>query len=187
MARCQIEVPRPAAAGPRLAQLNVARSLHDYDDARMEGFVRGVALVNGAAERSRGFVWRLADPSGRMNAGSERNEIVNLSVWETIADLREFLSRTVHRHFQGRKAEWFAAPDQAHAVMWWIPRDHRPTLEEGFARLQALRRQGPTPYAFDWTLAGAQPSLIAAGAAEFALPQRAAIDPMCRDRDRMRS
>src|ERR1700739_2762596 len=168
----------PAAGPQRLAPLNVARSLHDYDDPQMKAFVRGVALVNGAAERSRGFVWRLADPSGRMNAGSDPNEIVNLSVWETIEDLRNFLSRTVHRHFHGRKTEWFAAPGEAHAVMWWVPRDHRPTLEEGFGRLEALRRQGPTPYAFDWTLAEAQAVLAAARAAEIgALQGATAIEP----------
>lgn len=134
----------------------------------MDAFVRGVALVNGAADRSRGFVWRLADPSGAMNAGSEPNEIVNLSVWESIADLRDFLSRTVHRHFHNRKAEWFAAPEAAHAVMWWIPSDHRPTLGEGRARLQALRRQGPTAFAFDWTIAESEAARFAAGGAQLA-------------------
>jgi heme-degrading monooxygenase HmoA len=147
---------------PRLAQLNVARALHDYESNRMDGFVRGVALVNGAADRSRGFVWRLADPSGRMNSGSDPNEIVNLSVWESIEDLRNFLSRTVHRHFHDRKSVWFAAPERAHAVMWWVPHDHRPTLEEGLARLHALRRDGPTAYAFDWTLADAEIARLAA-------------------------
>jgi heme-degrading monooxygenase HmoA len=144
-----------AARRLRLAQLNVARALHDYEDTRMTAFVRGVALVNGAADRSRGFVWRLADPSGRMNSGRDPNEIVNLSVWESIEDLRNFLSGTVHRHFHDRKADWFAAPERPHAVMWWVARDRRPTLEEGLARLEALGRDGPTPYAFDWTLADA--------------------------------
>lgn len=153
-----------SAAGPlRLAQLNVARSIHDYEDPRMDAFVNGVALVNGAADRSRGFVWRLADPSGRMNVGTDPNEIVNLSVWESIEDLRDFLSRTVHRHFHARKAQWFAASEEAHAVMWWIPRDHRPTLEEGLARLQKLRSEGPSSFAFDWTIANAEAARLAAG------------------------
>lgn len=151
-----------ATGRPRLAQLNVARALHEYEDARMEAFVCGVALVNGAADRSRGFVWRLADPSGRMNSGSDPSEIVNLSVWENLEDLRNFLSRTVHRHFHDRKADWFAAPGVAHAVMWWVARDHRPTLEEGVARLQALRRDGATAYAFDWSLADAVAARVAA-------------------------
>jgi heme-degrading monooxygenase HmoA len=154
-----------AAGRPRLAQLNVARALHEYEDTRMDAFVRGVALVNGAADRSRGFVWRLADPSGRMNSGSDPNEIVNLSVWESIDDLRNFLSRTVHRHFHDRKAAWFAAPELAHAVMWWVARDHRPTLEEGLVRLHALRRDGPTPYAFDWSLAEAETARLEEGPA----------------------
>jgi hypothetical protein len=148
------------AERPRLAQLNIARALYDHKDPRMDAFVRGVALVNGAADRSPGFVWRLADPSGLMNSGSDPNEIVNLSVWERIEDLRNFLARTVHRHFHNRKAEWFVSPGQAHAVMWWILRDHRPSLEEGSARLRSLRRDGPTAYAFDWSLVTAEASRL---------------------------
>jgi len=62
-----------------------------------------------------------------MNSGPDPDGIVNLLVWETIDDLHRFLALTVHGHFEGRKAEWFAAPGQAHAVMWCIHRDHRPT------------------------------------------------------------
>jgi Domain of unknown function (DUF3291) len=145
----------------QLAQLNVAQSNHDYADPRMQDFVRGVALVNGAADRARGFVWRLADPSGAMNAGERQGEIVNLSVWESVEDLRNFLSRTVHRHFMARKAEWFMAPGEAHAVMWWTPSGHRPTLDEGLDRLGSLRRLGATRYAFDWTMADTPPCLVA--------------------------
>lgn len=145
-----------AAAGPGtrlLAQLNVAAALHDFDDPRMADFLKAVALVNGAADRSPGFVWRLPDPSGRMNSGPDPRTIVNLSVWETLGDLRAYLERTVHRVVRARRAAWFAPPQAPHAVMWWIAPDHRPSLEEGLARLARLREEGAGPDAFDFAYA----------------------------------
>ena len=48
----------------QLAELNIGRVRYPLDDARMAGFVDNLALVNGLAERSEGFVWRLKDDSG---------------------------------------------------------------------------------------------------------------------------
>src|SRR4051794_16935890 len=47
-----------------LAQLNVGRLRYDVGDPRMAEFVDNLALVNGLAERSPGFVWRYQDDSG---------------------------------------------------------------------------------------------------------------------------
>jgi hypothetical protein len=33
-------------------------------------------------------------------------------------------------------------------VLWWVPRGHRPSVEEAVARLELLRRKGPNPAAF---------------------------------------
>jgi len=35
-------------------------------------------------------------------------------------------------------------------VLWWVPRDHRPTVEEAIERLEALRRHGPHRRAFNF-------------------------------------
>ena len=37
---------------------------------------------------------------------------------------------------------------QAYAVAWWVPTGVRPTVAQADERLAALRRNGPTPYAF---------------------------------------
>ena len=39
-----------------LAQLNIGRIRHEIDDARMADFTNNLALVNGLAERTPGFV-----------------------------------------------------------------------------------------------------------------------------------
>jgi hypothetical protein len=47
-----------------LAQLNIGRIRHEIDDPRMADFTHNLALVNGIAERSAGFIWRYTDESG---------------------------------------------------------------------------------------------------------------------------
>ena len=71
-----------------LAQLNIGRLRYEADDPRMADFVDNLALVNGLAERSEGFVWRYQDDSGsaidtRPFDGDPRMAI-NLSVWESV-------------------------------------------------------------------------------------------------------
>jgi hypothetical protein len=38
--------------------------------------------------------------------------------------------------------------DTAFLVLWWVPRGHRPTVDEAMARLEMLRAQGRTALAF---------------------------------------
>ena len=58
--------------------------------------------------------------------------------------------RTHHRDFSRRKKEWFEhIPDDSY-VLWWVPKGHLPTIEEGIERLQYLRKHGDTAYAFSF-------------------------------------
>jgi hypothetical protein len=71
-----------------LAQLNVGRLRYEIGDSRMADFVNHLALVNGLAEQSPGFVWRYQDDSGsaietRPFDGDPRMAI-NLSVWDSV-------------------------------------------------------------------------------------------------------
>ena len=47
-----------------LAELNIARLKYPFDDPRVAEFADNLDLVNGIAERSPGFVWRLQDETG---------------------------------------------------------------------------------------------------------------------------
>jgi uncharacterized protein DUF3291 len=142
-----------------LAELNIGRIRHDLDDPRMADFTNNLALVNGIAEHSAGFVWRCTDESG--NATDTRpyadpRIIVNVSVWESIAALERFVWLTLHKRFYGRRADWFALFEGPAVVLWWVPVGHRPSMEEAIARMDHLKRHGPTDYAFDWHAASAQ-------------------------------
>ena len=142
-----------------LAQLNIGRIRYELDDPRMADFTNNLALVNGIAERTPGFVWRYVDDSG--NATDTRPYadpliIVNFSVWESVHALEQFVWRTVHKHFYGRRTEWFEHFDGPAYVLWWVPAGHRPTFEEAAARLEHLKQHGPSEHAFDWAKASAQ-------------------------------
>jgi len=136
-----------------LAQLNIGRVRHPVDDPRMADFMNNLALVNGLAERSEGFVWRLKDETGNatnIQAFDDPRIIPNMSVWKSIETLERFVWQTVHKRFYGRKQEWFERMDGPHLVLWWIPQGHRPTIAEAVERLNHLKQHGSSDYAFGW-------------------------------------
>ncbi|MFH0271628.1 DUF3291 domain-containing protein [Vibrio jasicida] len=135
----------------KLAQLNIALAKYPLDAAEIKDFVDNLDLVNGIAEQSDGFVWRLKDESGdatSIKLFDDPNMIVNMSVWDNVDALKNFMFRTHHRDFMRRKNEWFHRLVEDTYVLWWIEDNHIPTAEEALARLQYLRENGDTPYAF---------------------------------------
>jgi hypothetical protein len=141
-----------------LAQLNIGRIRYEVDDPRMAGFTSNLALVNGLAERTPGFVWRYIDDSG--NSTSTRpypdpRMAINLSVWENVEALERFVYQTVHKRFYNRRTEWFEHLSDAYFVMWWVPAGQRPSVAEAVARLEHFKAHGPSDHAFGWADASA--------------------------------
>ncbi|MEF1327015.1 DUF3291 domain-containing protein [Vibrio sp. M260121] len=135
----------------KLAQLNIALAKYPLDAPEIKGFVDNLDLVNGIAEQSDGFIWRLKDESGdatNIKLFDDPNMIVNMSVWDNVDALKNFMFRTHHRDFMRRKSEWFHRLVEDTYVLWWIEDNHIPTAEEALARLQYLCENGDTPYAF---------------------------------------
>ncbi len=69
-----------------LAELNMARALYPLEDPRMAEFVANLDAINGLAERSPGFIWRLVNINGSTTTVRLFDDpllLVNLSVWET--------------------------------------------------------------------------------------------------------
>jgi uncharacterized protein DUF3291 len=62
-----------------LAELNIGGVRYPLDDPRMAEFVDNLALVNGLAERSDGFVWRLKDASGGCRSSSAAGRVISPS------------------------------------------------------------------------------------------------------------
>lgn len=139
----------------KLAQLNIALAKYALDAPEIKDFVDNLDLVNGIAESSEGFVWRLKDESGdatNIKAFDDPNMIVNMivnmSVWDSVDSLKNFMFRTHHRDFMRRKNEWFHRLAEDTYVLWWVEDEHTPSLDEAIERLEHLRETGDSPYAF---------------------------------------
>jgi hypothetical protein len=134
-----------------LAQLNIAKAKYSLESPEIKEFVDNLEPVNNTAESSNGFIWRLKDESGdatNIQAFSDPDIIVNMSVWDSVDALKNFMFRTHHRDFLRRKTEWFHNIPEDSYVLWWIPVAHIPTTEEAVEKLDFLRTHGDTPNAF---------------------------------------
>jgi hypothetical protein len=134
-----------------LAQINIGRMLAPIDDPRMAEFVAQLPTINALADASPGFVWRLQTEAGdatNVKIYDDDRIIVNMSVWESIESLREYAYRSQHTGVMKYRTKWFEKFDGAYYALWWIPVGHIPTLTEGKERLDHLRKNGNSPYAF---------------------------------------
>jgi len=135
-----------------IAQFNMAKARFPSDSDGLADFMNNLEAVNAVADRSKGFVWRLkADTPGDAITDQifeDSDLLLNMSVWETIEDFRNFVFQTVHGKFLARRAEWFFPAEQPSFVMWWVDLVHKPTLEEAHEMLNVLGRDGPTANAF---------------------------------------
>ena len=136
-----------------IAELNIVYRRYAFDDPRFADFINNLDRINALAERSEGFVWRLKDDSGtsiHVETGHDPALLPNLSVWESVDALYRFAFETVHRRIFERRLEWFDPPSKPHFVLCKVPVGHGPTVEEAVARLETLRRHGPSDNVFGW-------------------------------------
>lgn len=134
-----------------LASYNIAKANYPMDDVRMQGFNDAIDQVNAEAERSPGFIWRLQDESGNATNIQIYNDpkmLVNLSVWKSIDDLKDYLYNGDHLSVFLRKKEWFEPMKTAHMVLWWVEAGTIPTAEAGKAKLEYLIDHGASEQGF---------------------------------------
>ena len=134
-----------------LAQVNIARMLAPIDSPVMQDFVANLDRINAVAEASNGFVWRLKDDTNNATSIKIFDDdflIVNMSVWENVDALSEFVYQSDHVEIFKRRKEWFKKMTEMHMALWYVPATHLPTVEEATERLVHLRENGETPFAF---------------------------------------
>lgn len=139
-----------------LAQVNIARMRKPLDHPLMQEFVHFLGPINELAEQQDGFVWRLKDEEGTSATDVETPFpddmiIINMSVWQDLETLRNFVYKTAHSYFVRQGKQWFSRMERPHMVLWWVPKGHEPTPEEAAAKLELLQQEGPGPAAFDWS------------------------------------
>ncbi|HWM19434.1 MAG TPA: GNAT family N-acetyltransferase [Ilumatobacteraceae bacterium] len=133
-----------------IAQLNIATLLAPVDDPSIADFTDNLERINALGDGSPGFVWRLQTDDGDATALRPYPDpmvIVNMTVWTSVAALKEFAYRTEHAEFLARRREWFAAGSTG-VALWWIRAGDVPTVDDAKRRLDFLQRHGPSPYAF---------------------------------------
>ena len=134
-----------------LAQINVALMRGNLDDPIMSEFAAALDEVNVAAEHSPGFIWRLKTDSGNateIRVYPDPKVIVNVSVWQSVEQLKAYVYKSLHVDFFVRRRQWFEKFPGEHFGMWWIPVGHLPTTEEGKAKLEYLNQHGESSECF---------------------------------------
>jgi hypothetical protein len=138
-------------SGFQLAQANVARMRGALEDPVMAGFVARLESLNALADASPGFVWRYQTDAGdatEVRVFDDELILFNLTVWESVERLEDYVYRSNHVEALQKRAEWFERPSRAPFVLWWIEAGHVPSVEEAKARFDVLWRDGPGAFAF---------------------------------------
>ena len=159
-----VEHIRPLISNYHLAQINIARMKGvNIDDPVMKEFVDNLEHINQIAEASEGFVWRMQDEENNATSFNPYNDeqvIVNVSVWESIEALKQYVFRSPHADFMRRRKEWFQKFGTSYTAMWWIEADTTPSIEEAVAKLDVLQQNGASEGVFDFSNTFPPPMLL---------------------------
>lgn len=105
----------------------------------MRDFVERLEEINALADGSPGFVWRLQTEAGNatyLRPYDDDRIIINMSVWQSVEDLRNFVYRGNHADVLRRRHDWFEKLDSPVVALWWVPAGHRPSIDEAKKRLE---------------------------------------------------
>ncbi|MCB1309388.1 MAG: DUF3291 domain-containing protein [Leptospiraceae bacterium] len=134
-----------------LAEFNISRMIAPLEDPRMAEFVARIDRVNAIADAAPGFVWRMQTSDGDslgIRAYDDERMLVNLSVWQNIEVLFDYVYRSEHQESMRLRRQWFEPMIMDSMVMWWVPYGHIPDIMEAKMKLELLRSVGPQPEAF---------------------------------------
>lgn len=134
-----------------IAQVNIGRMRAPLDDLQMAGFVERLDEINALADTSPGFVWRLKTDEGNatyLRPFEDERVILNMSVWESVEALRQYVFQTAHRELLRQRHEWFEKFQGAYTALWWVPAGHIPGIDEAKRRIAHVDTHGPTQFAF---------------------------------------
>src|ERR1700745_1922278 len=100
-----------------LAQINIGRLIAPMDDPRIADFIAKLAPVNALADAAPGFVWRLQSSYGNamdIESSDDPTLNVNMSLWESVETLRDYVYRSDHLTVFRDGAKWFRNLDNPH-------------------------------------------------------------------------
>lgn len=90
--------------------------------------------INELADGSPGFMWRLQTEDGdatAIRALDDERILVNMSVWESIDALGQFVYASRHLEVMRRRRAWFEKMAESFLALWWT--GTAPTIPEARA------------------------------------------------------
>jgi Domain of unknown function (DUF3291) len=135
-----------------IAQVNTGRIKAPLDSPIMAGFMNQLDTINALADQAPGFVWRLQTNEGNATYfrpyPDDDRILLNMSVWETIESLKDYVYKTAHAEVMRHRQEWFERFATNYIALWWVPAGHIPGIDEAKKRIAHLDLHGPTEFAF---------------------------------------
>jgi hypothetical protein len=134
-----------------LAQCNIVKLKAPLDSPVVAGFVASLDPINALADSAPGFVWRLKTDDGdatSIRVFDDDQILLNMSVWESIEALTEYVYRSGHKDVLRHRRQWADRFDGVQTAMWWIRAGTTPEPSNAVARLDHLALVGPSQYAF---------------------------------------
>ena len=136
-----------------LAQVNIATLRAPLDHPSIRGFADRLEEINALADGAPGFVWRLQTEAGDATAlrpYDDERVLVNLTVWQSVQALQQFVYRSDHVQLLRQRAQWFHRPTTAIYALWWIEAGTLPSVDDAKRRLERLQAVGDSPEAFSF-------------------------------------
>ena len=137
-----------------IAQVNLGHIKAPLDSPIMSGFMNQLDTINALADKAPGFVWRLQTNEGNATYfrpyPNDDRILLNMSVWETIESLRDYVYKTAHAEVMRNRQEWFEKFSGNYLALWWVPSGHIPGIDEAKKRIAHLDEHGPTEFAFNF-------------------------------------
>ena len=130
-----------------LVHVNIAATRASLDDPIMKGFVDRIDELDALAQSWPGYI----DQPTPTDEGSIYPEnMLVISIWESIEPLREFTYDSRHADALKSRAEWFHQSELPNYVLYWAPVGGVPTEVEIKRRFDYLYEHGATPFAFNF-------------------------------------
>ena len=136
-----------------IAQMNWGTLKYPLEDERMIEFSNSISTIYSLAEVHPGFIWRISDEEAEkqlLELGFDELISSTVSVWDNADSLRDYTFNSLHGIYLIRSSEWFKKVEGPQLVIWNIANNHQPTFKEAFNRLEYLKSNGETDYAYGW-------------------------------------
>ena len=136
-----------------IAQMNWGKLRFSLEDIRMSEFANALSKVYSLAESHPGFIWRIPDNHSELqlaDLGFDKLLSATISVWTDINSLKDYTYNSMHGSYLKRSSEWFQAIDGPQLVIWDVKNNNQPTFRESFERLDYLKNNGTSSFAYGW-------------------------------------